>query len=551
MASWFDTHEVTNQPPPLVDYDVFGANLALADGIERAGAGHARSELSELGRVAGSAEAQQWAREANTDVPILRTHDRYGNRIDVVDYHPSYHRLMQSAVGHGIHAAAWVDKRPAPHTVRAAKFITWYQVDAGHTCPISMTASAVPALAHQPELAEQLVPLLAARTYDPRNVPLEEKAGITAGMAMTEKQGGSDVRANATTARPDGAGGPGSDHLLTGHKWFCSAPMSDGFLVLAQAPGGLSCFWMPRWRPDGTRNPIRIQRLKDKLGDRSNASSEIEMLDTHAVMVGEEGRGVRTIIEMVNHTRLDCVLGSTAVMRQGVAQASWHTHHRSAFGATLDEQPLMRNVLADLCIESEAATVAAVRLAATFDAHDDPAERLLARLITPVIKYWTCKRAPMHAAESLECLGGVGYVEESDMPRLFRQSPLNGIWEGSGNVICLDVLRAMVREPDSLDAFYTELDRAAGADARLDDAVRRLHKELASLDDVETRARLLVEQMALVLQGSLLVRNSPSAVADAFCASRLAGDSGAAFGTLAPGADFDSIIARHRPTPLD
>lgn len=547
MATGFDTHEVTNQPPPLEHHDVFAVNAPLREAAIRHAAGDALVELSELGFLAGSPEALEWGRAANANPPVLRTHDRYGNRLDVVDYHPAYLRLMDTAITHGLHAAPWADERPAAHVIRAAKFMTWCQVDAGHTCPISMTYSVVPALAHQPSLADDLLPRLTSRSYDPANRPLEAKAGITCGMAMTEKQGGSDVRANTTTAAPVAGGGSGAEYLLTGHKWFCSAPMSDGFLVLAQAPGGLSCFWMPRWRPDGSRNAIRIQRLKDKLGDRSNASSEIELLDTWAVMVGDEGRGVRTIIEMVNHTRLDCVLGSSAVMRLGVAQATWHTHHRTAFGRVLDEQPLMENVLADLCLESEAATAAAIRLAAAFDHPDDPAEQLLKRLATPVIKYWTCKRAPSHAAESLECLGGAGYVEESDLPRLFRQSPLNGIWEGSGNVMCLDVLRAIGREPETLDAFWAETDRATGSDSRFDDAAARLRKDLSDLSDVEVRARSLVESMALVFQASLLVRHAPAAVADAFCASRLDHHGGRAFGTLPAGLDLNAIVARHRP----
>ena len=549
--SWFDTHEVTNQPPPLEGYDVFGTNRALAEAVGRHGATANLGDLSALGRQAGDPEWIERGRQANANPPALRTHDRYGNRLDVVDFHPAYHQLMEASVHAGLHAAPWVDERPAPHVTRAAGLITWYQVDAGHTCPISMTYSSVAALRHQPEVAEGLVPLLTARHYDGSNRPVAAKAGITAGMAMTEKQGGSDVRANTTTARPVGAGGPGAEHLLTGHKWFCSAPMSDGFLVLANAPGGLSCFWMPRWRPDGTRNAVRIQRLKDKLGDRSNASSEIEMLDAWAVMVGEEGRGVRTIIEMVNCTRLDCTLGSAAVMRQGTAQATWHAHHRSAFGNVLDRQPLMRNVLADLAIESEAATAAAIRIAATFDAADDPDEQLFARLATPVVKYWTCKRATAHAAEAMECFGGVGYVEDTDMPRLLRQSPVNGIWEGSGNVMCLDVLRAMLRSPDSVDAYWSEVDRAAGADRRLDTAYVALQKELADLEEIELRARRIVEDMALLLQGSLLVRHSPAAVADAFCASRLDPDRTAhhAYGTLPPGLDLDAIVERHRPTP--
>ncbi|MBS1836743.1 MAG: acyl-CoA dehydrogenase family protein [Actinobacteria bacterium] len=547
--TWSDTHEVTNQPPPLEGCDTYSSNAALVEAVERHGGGANVADLAAIGRRAGDPEWLERGRQANANPPVLRTHDRYGNRLDVVDYHPAYHELMAAAVGAGLHAAPWVDQRPAPHVTRAAGMMTWYQVDAGHTCPISMTYSAVAALRHQPDVADALVAALAAPHYDGSNHPIPAKAGITAGMAMTEKQGGSDVRANTTTARPVGSGGPGAEHLLTGHKWFCSAPMSDGFLVLANAPGGLSCFWMPRWRPDGNRNRVRIQRLKDKLGDRSNASSEIEMLDAWALMVGEEGRGVRTIIEMVNHTRLDCTLGSAGVMRQGVAQATWHAQHRRAFGRVLDEQPLMANVLADLAVESEAATAAAIRVAATFDAADDPDEQRFARLALPIVKYWTCKRAPSHAAEAMECLGGNGFVEDSDLPRVFRQSPVNGIWEGSGNVICLDVLRAMLRSPDSVDAYWDEVDLAGGADRRLDAAAVSLRKELDDLADVESRARRIVEDMALVLQGSLLVRHSPAAVSDAFCASRLDRDAGGhrAFGTLPTGLDLAAIVERHRP----
>jgi putative acyl-CoA dehydrogenase len=546
FGTHFDTHEVLNQPPPLVGYDGFGADVALVEAVTREGAGWATDELHELGRQAGSEPAQELGRQANQNPPVLRSHDRYGNRVDVVSYHPAYHELMTVAVGHGLHAAPWAEARAGAHVARAAKVITWYQVDGGHVCPISMTYSVVPALRHAPDLAAVWEPRLTSRTYDPANRPVEQKAGATCGMAMTEKQGGSDVRANSTTARPTDDG-----FVLTGHKWFCSAPMSDAFLMLAQAPQGLSCFLVPRWRPDGTRNPIRIQRLKDKLGDRSNASSEIELVETWGALVGEVGRGVRTIIEMVNHTRLDCVLGSTAIMRQGVAQATWHTHHRSAFGAVLDDQPLMTNVLADLVIESEAATAAALRLARAFDAEPgDEHEQRLKRLVTPVVKYWTCKRAPQHAAEALECLGGAGYVEESDLPRLFRQSPLNGVWEGSGNVICLDVLRALAREPDVLDAYWDEVGLAGGTDGRLDESVAALRKELDDLEHIEhleMRARRLVERLATVFQGSLLVRHAPPAVADAYCASRLAGDAGRAFGTLPPTIDARSIVDRARP----
>ena len=543
MPTGFDTHEVTNQPPPLEGHDVFAGDIALVDAVARAGAAWATDDLGTLGRLAGSAGAIDWGRQANRHPPELRTHDRYGHRLDVVEYHPAYHELMGVAVANGLHAGPWADGRAGAHVARAAKVIVWYQVDGGHICPISMTYSAVPALRHEPAVAAEWEPRLTSTVYDPANRPAGEKSGATCGMAMTEKQGGSDVRANTTTARPSVDG-----YLLTGHKWFCSAPMSDAFLVLAQAEGGLTCFLVPRWRPDGSRNPIRIQRLKDKLGDRSNASSEIELLDTWGQRIGDEGRGVPTIIEMVNHTRLDCVLGSTAIMRQGIAQAAWHTHHRSAFGAPLDTQPLMANVLADLAIESEAATLSAIRLARAFDAdRADEREQLVKRLLTPVVKYWTCKRAPQHTAEALECLGGAGYVEESDLPRLFRQSPLNGVWEGSGNVICLDVLRAIGRAPEALDVYWSEVDAAAGADARFDTAVAGLRKELADLDEIELRARRLVGRMATLFQASLLLQHSPAPVADAFVVSRLGEDGGEVFGTLPAGLDLAAIIDRARP----
>ncbi len=547
MPDRFETHEVFNQSPPLEEYDVFGADRALVEAVDREGGAWARAELGSLGTLAGSAGAQELGRLANEHRPELRTHDRFGHRVDIVDYHPAYHELMRTAIGHGLHAAPWSDPRPGAHVARAAKVVVWYQVEAGHVCPISMTYSVVPALRHQPDLAAAWEPLITSTTYDPANVPAPEKAGATCGMALTEKQGGSDVRANTTRAEPIPGGDDGA-YLLTGHKWFCSAPMSDGFLVLAQAPGGLSCFWTPRWQPDGARNPIRIQRLKDKLGDRSNASSEIELEGAWARMIGEEGRWVRTIIEMVNHTRLDCVLGSTAIMRQGVAQATWHAAHRSAFGRSLADQPLMANVLADLALESEAATAAALRLARSYDTGSvDEHEGLLQRLLTPVIKYWTCKRAPQHAAEVLECLGGNGFVEESPLPRLFRQSPVNGVWEGSGNVICLDVLRAMVREPRSLEAFWAEIDLAAGGHHRLDASAKELRSDLDDPATLEPRARSVVERMALTFQGSLLVRFAPEAVAEAFCASRLGDRSGGVFGTLPEGSDVRAVLDRHAP----
>jgi putative acyl-CoA dehydrogenase len=546
------THDVVNQPPPLEGYDVFRQDQALVEGLHREGAAWADDRLHELGVLAGSAEAIRWGFDANRHPPELHSHDRFGHRIDEVEYHPSYHKLMAVAVERGLHAAPWRERRAGGHVARAAGFYVWSQVEAGHGCPISMTYSAVPALRAQPEVAELWEPLLTAPFYDPLSGPAfgsaATKAGVLAGMAMTEKQGGSDVRSNTTAARPVGAGGSGAEYLLTGHKWFCSAPMCDLFLVLAQTPVGLSCFALPRWTPDGARNRFFIQRLKDKLGNRSNASSEIELDGAWAQLVGEEGRGTATIIEMVNHTRLDCVIGAAAGMRQAVAQAAHHAGYRTAFGRALVEQPLMLGVLADLAVESEAASAAMLRLARAHDrAPVDDHEAAFRRLATTVVKYWVCKRQPSMVAEALECLGGNGYVEESIMPRLFRESPLNGIWEGSGNVICLDALRAMRRQPESVTAFFDEVGEAAGADSRLDAAIAGTQRELSDLDGIESRARRVVERMALVLGGSLLVRFAPPAVADAFCASRLAGDWGRAFGTLPSGVDAGAIVERAWP----
>jgi putative acyl-CoA dehydrogenase len=536
------THEVTNQAVPLVGHDL-ADNPALLAGLHEHGAGWAEPELHELGRLGGTEQAQEWGRLANEHPPVLRSHDRYGHRIDEVEFHPAWHELMTVAVEHGLHAAPWRDDRPGAHVARAAKFYTWGQVEAGHMCPTSMTYAAIPALRRAPELAARYEPLLTAPHYDFGLREPTGKRGLIAGMSMTEKQGGSDVRTNTTTAVP-----AGDHHLLTGHKWFTSAPMSDVFLTLAQAPGGLSCFLVPRVLPDGTRNRIGLQRLKDKLGNKSNASAEIEYDEAAGWLVGAEGQGVRTILEMVNLTRLDCVIGAATGMRVGIVQAAHHAAHRSAFGQPLIEAPLMATVLADLAIESEAATTVALRLAAATDraAAGDEQEESFRRLGLAVTKYWVCKRGPAHAAEALECLGGNGYVEESGMPRLYREAPLVSIWEGSGNVAALDALRAMARRPDSVQAYFTEVERAAGADHRLDDAVARLRKELADTDALEARARRVVESMALVLQGSLLVRHSTPAVADAFCASRLGGDWGAAFGTLPPGLDLPAIIERGR-----
>jgi putative acyl-CoA dehydrogenase len=545
------THEVLNQPPPLVDHDVFACDAALMDGVAGAGAGWALAGLHDLGRLAGSAEAIGWGFAANAYPPVLRTHDRYGHRIDEVEYHPAYHELMRVAVERGLHTRPWCDPRAGAHVARVAGFYVWTQVEAGHGCPISMTYSILPALRAAPALAREWEPRLFSDQYDPTARPASAKHGALAGMAMTEKQGGSDVRANTTSAVPV-AGSADDEYELTGHKWFCSAPMCDLFLVLAQAPGGLTCFAVPRWLPDGTRNRFYIQRLKDKLGNRSNASSEIELDRAWGRRVGDEGRGVATIIGMVNHTRLDCVVGASAVMRQALTQACHHAAHRVAFGRTLVDQPLMANVLADLAVESEAATLTMVRLAAAYDSARDESEAAFRRLATAVAKYWICKRQPGFVAEALECLGGNGYVEDSGMPRLFRESPLNGIWEGSGNVICLDVLRAMRREPATVEAFRAELAAVhRGADERYDAHVARLDQEMAAAAadpaEAERDARRLVELMALALQGSLVLRHAPPAVADAFCTSRLAGDWGRAFGTLPAGADTAGLVKRAWP----
>ncbi len=536
------THEVLNQSPPLADYNLFREDRALVEALRREGGGWAEARADRLGALAGG-EPIVWGSQANANPPILRTHDRFGHRIDEVEFHPAWHQLLQLAVSEECHALPWREARPGAHVARAALFYLMAQVEAGHTCPISMTYAVVPALSAQPELAGQWVPRLTSTVYDRRMMPAPEKNGALCGMAMTEKQGGSDVRANTTWARPLGGRGPGAEYEITGHKWFCSAPMCDVFLVLAQVEGGLSCFLLPRWRPDGTRNAFHIQRLKDKLGNRSNASSEVEFDGAWARMLGEEGRGVRSIIEMVNHTRFDCAVGSAAAMRQAVAQATHHAAYRSAFGKRLADQPLMRNVLADLCIESEAATATVMRLARAYD----EAQRHFARLATAVAKYWICKRGPAVVGEALESVGGNGYVEESMMPRLYREAPLNSIWEGSGNVICLDVLRAFAREPESVEAFFGEIDLARGAEPRLDAFVRRLRDDIARPEALEARARVLVERLALALQGSLLVRHGDPSVTEGFVASRLAGDHGLAFGTLPAGVNCERIVERARP----
>ncbi len=537
------THTVTNQPPPLEGLNLFEQNRPLVEALERADVGWGRELASAAGEVAGG-EGIRLGFEANDNPPKLKTHDRFGNRVDQVEFHPSWHKLLENAVASGVHALPWTEERPGAHSVRTAMSLTGGQIEAGHGCPLKMTFAAVPALRAQPELLDTWQPRLASRTYDARDIPADEKTGALCGMGMTEKQGGSDVRANTTVAVPLNGGGGGAEYELTGHKWFTSAPMCDLFLVLAQVDdAGISCFAMPRWRPDGERNSFQLQRLKDKLGNRSNASSEIEFRGAWAQMVGEPGRGVPTIIEMVNHTRLDCVIGSTAGMRWAVSLATHHAAHRSAFGRLLIEQPLMANVLADLCVESEAATLSAMRLARAYD----EGEHAFKRIATAVLKYWICKRTAPHAAEALEVLGGNGYVEESGLPRLYREAPLNSLWEGSGNVMCLDVLRALMKEPETGPALLAELQETAGADPRLDAHVDNLAAELSNPADMQARARRVVELMALALQGSLVVRYAPEPVAEAFCASRLAGDAGHVFGTLPAGIDFGAIVERNRP----
>ncbi|MET1060848.1 MAG: acyl-CoA dehydrogenase family protein [Nocardioides sp.] len=541
-----DIRATTNQAPPLAGHNVVTSDAALVEAVTRHAGADVVDDLVALGAEAGTAEAREHGMLANRHHPELTPYDRYGNRIDEVEFHPSWHWLMERAVGHGLQAAPWEQQEAGDehaHVRRAAGFFAWSQTEPGHGCPISMTYAAVPALRADEALAKEWAPLLAARSYDPGIRAAATKRGALAGMGMTEKQGGSDVRANVTEARTSGVDG---EYTLHGHKWFTSAPMNDMFLVLAQAEGGVTCFVVPRVLPNGDRNRIDVVRLKDKLGNRSNASSELELDGTWAQRLGDEGRGVRTIIEMVAATRLDCVLGSASLMRRALAEASWHVAHRSAFGSRLADKPLMQNVVADLAVESEAATMLALRLAAAVDRPGDPHEAALRRIGLPLAKFWVCKRTPFMVAEALECLGGNGYVEESGLPLLFRESPLNSIWEGSGNVNALDVLRALGREPEVLHAWITEVGLARGADHRLDAAVDSTLALLGEAATLESGARRLAGQMAACLQGSLLVRFAPDAVADAFCASRLGTTYGGTFGAL-PGGDLSGIVERTTP----
>ena len=547
--STLPTHAITNQPPPLENYNLYERDPALRESLHREGAAWAESQVRELGGIVGSERVIQLGHVANRQVPELRSFDRFGHRIDEVEYHPAYHELMELGIRHGVPSIAWTSDRSGGHVAHTALQYLFCQAESGVCCPLTMTYAAIPTLRRQPQIAAEWEEGVLSTEYDARSIPAKEKSGVTIGMAMTEKQGGSDVRTNSTRARALGPGGPGGGYELTGHKWFCSAPMSDAFLTLAYTDkDALSCFLVPRWRPDGTRNPFLIQRLKDKLGNRSNASSEIEYSGTWARMVGEEGQGIPTIIDMVRHTRLDTIAAAAGLMRQAVTQAVHHATYRSAFGRPLIEQPLMRNVLADLALEVEAAIALAMRVARGFDeAHRDAGARIFTRVATAVAKYWVNKRAPGHVYEALECHGGAGYVEESIMPRLYREAPLNSIWEGSGNVICLDVLRSMHREPASIALFLEEVDRARGVDARLDRFVDSLKGELANRDDLEFRARRLTERMALALQGAILVRHAPQAIAESFCASRLDGEGGRAYGTLPVGLPLDAILDRARP----
>jgi putative acyl-CoA dehydrogenase len=540
--SRFQTHVVENQPPPLVPYDAYGSDMPLREAVEREGGGWASAELAAYGALAGG-ELQELGRLANAHRPQLHTHDRYGQRVDQVEFHPAYHALMRCAIEHGVNGFAWRHAgRRGAHVARAALMYLHYQADQGSSCPLTMTYACVPALRHAPDLAATWLPRIVAPHYDGSAIPAWDKPGNTLGMGMTEKQGGSDVRSNSTRATELSDG----TYELVGHKWFFSAPMSDAFLVLAQTDPGPTCFLLPRFAPDGSRNAVRLQRLKDKLGDWSNASSEVEFQNAIAWRVGDEGRGIATILEMVALTRLDCMLGSAGLMRQALVQALHHCRHRRAFGWVLLQQPLMRQVLADLALESEAATALAFRVARAVDASDrDPAEAAFARIATAIGKYWICKRAPAMVNEAQECLGGAGYVEDSGMPRLYRQAPLNSIWEGSGNIQCLDALRALQKEPACGEALWTELAAVRGAHPAFDAAIATLRSELARPNDaLQSRARWLVERMALCLQASVLFRAGHVAIAETFCASRLERVGGLGFGTLPEGAAVDGLLER-------
>jgi len=539
-----DPFEIFNQPPALVDYNLYAEDTALREAVRREGGAQGEDTLQDFGRRMGSAAVLALGELANRNAPQLRSHDRFGNRIDEVEFHPAWHELMRLGIEAGLHSRPWSEPGPGAHVVRGALVMLRHQVEEGASCPLTMTFAVIPTLRLEPELAAAWEPVVLSREYDTRSVPMRDKRGAIFGMALTEPQGGSDVRANTTRARPAGNG----EYLISGHKWFCSAPQADAFLVTAQAPGGLSCFLLPRIRPDGSRNAFHIQRLKDKTGNRSNASSEVEYREAMAWRVGPEGRGIANIMEMVRHTRLDCILGSAASLRRAVAEITHHAAHRDAFGSRLAAQPLMQAVLADLCLESEAATALALRVAGSYDrAASNAREQAFSRIVTAVAKYWVTKRTVSAAGEAMECIGGNGTIEESPLARLYRDAPINAIWEGSGNVQCLDVLRALARERDATPAILDELRLARGADRRLDALTTRLADRLARADQPQCEARILVEDLALALQASLLVRHAPSAVADGFCAARLAATRGLMPGTLPATVDCAAIVDRAMP----
>tara|TARA_Y100000031_G_scaffold2298_1_gene2791 strand:+ start:87 stop:1754 length:1668 start_codon:yes stop_codon:yes gene_type:complete len=540
------THSVTNMPPYMGDQDLWRSDPALQEAVNREGAAWAQADLVALGRRVGTNDIFELAEQANRYSPEIKAYDRYGMRVNQVIYHPAYHDLMRLAIENQIPSFAWNHTGPGAQVGHMALSYMFNQVEGGVMCPMAMTYSAIPPLQTTPALADEWIPRLLSSQYDARDIPVTEKTGATMGMFMTEKQGGSDVRSNSTAATPVGSKtGIGTEYRLTGHKYFCSAPMCDAFLTLAYTEAGLSCFLVPRWTPDGVRNGLFIQRIKDKMGNRSNASTEMELQDTWGIMVGEEGRGVRTIIDMVQGNRIYCCVSSAALMRQGLVQALHHTSHRSAFGSLLIDQPMMRNVLADLALESEAAMVLAMRIARSMDeAADHPDAAALARIGTAIGKFWNCKRAPMQLFEAMECHGGPGYVEESILPRLYREAPVNSIWEGSGNVMCLDVLRAMQREPAAVPALMAELERARGGHPNLDRTIADLKAGLDDPAGLELRARQLTEQMAMAWQGALLVEHAPAAVAEAFCVSRLGAHYSGVFGTLPKDSDLNAIIDR-------
>lgn len=546
-ATQANTHVVENMPPALENYNVFSGDEGLKAAVIREGGEWAIPQLEKFGAVCGSAEAILAGNQANQNKPVLHTHDRYGQRVDQVEFHPAYHQLMSSSFANGIGGEPWAAPKAGAHVKRAASFYMQSQVEAGHLCPTCMTFASVPALKKQPEIAKIWLPKVMSKGYDPRNISHEQKDSLTIGMAMTEKQGGSDVRRNSTKAHPVGQRGAGQAYELVGHKFFVSAPMCDAFLVLAQAEAGISCFLVPRWRPDGSKNPLQIIRLKDKMGNVSNASSETELRGAFGWLIGDEGRGIANILEMVASTRFDCISGSAGAMRAHMTQIVHHTSHREAFGNRLDRQPLMQNVLADLALESEAATALNMRIGRGLDesANNEEAD-LFTRISTAVGKYWVCKRAPGHAYEAMEVIGGSAVMENSVMPRFYREAPINSIWEGSGNVQCLDVLRSINREPGTTEAFFNEINKARGQDLRFDQHCVKLQKELSNLDDIEYRARHIVEQMALGLQGAVLIQAGNSLISDAFCAGRLDGNSGNTYGMLPKGIDVNTLIDRCR-----